>query len=171
MLPPPFTPLHTPPGVDGWNSGASLRVASAVEPSPLRSDTTWLTTVGGGTGTLPQTTELGFAMVPAWEGIAESISSANPSARPHAALKAGEFGGRSLIPLAICVFWLVFIKVICGFATDVQYALRAWTLVGNRETTRKLNKYCIYICLRTSRARCGRDNLAQRSASTRPLPR
>ena len=58
-------------------------------------------------------------------------------------------------------FFVGFHKSFGGIATDVQYALRAWPLVGNREANPVRAKYRIYIYLPPF-IECGKgDNLAR----------
>src|SRR5580658_510842 len=56
------------------------------------------------------------------DGTAESISNATPSARPQAALNAGEFNGRHLRPVVVFDLNLIFMRVFFGaFSQGTAY--------------------------------------------------
>src|SRR5271169_31585 len=74
-------------------------------------------------------------LAPAKDGTAESISTANPSARPQAALNSGELNGRHLRPFVIRDLKSIFMRVVLeAFSRGrIDYALGAQPLMGNCE--------------------------------------
>src|SRR5450631_2935306 len=94
-------------------------------------------------------------------GTAESISSANPRARPQAALNAGELSGRSLRPLVICDLSLMFISV-CWRRFEWTHitSFVAWPLMGNREANRNMAKSIMHNDLHGEIVLTQRDKLS-----------
>src|ERR1022692_1264150 len=86
-----------------------LVVMVCVLPPPQTTDAPWDSVVS----------VVSFWLAPAKDVTAESISSATPSARPQAALNAGELSGRPSRPLVICdVSLLLFIISFCRWPCE-----------------------------------------------------
>src|ERR1035438_6321511 len=114
--------MPLPSVVGCWSSGENLWATAAL--APVRVLIVLVNTLPPP----PQTTDapwdsvvslFSFWLAPAKDGTAESISSATPSARPQAALNAGELSGRPSRPLVICdVSLLLFIISFCRWPCE-----------------------------------------------------